>query len=161
MGNTLFAPAPISLSRRRPKAAASWEATLGACFDRHGPAVFGLAERVTRDAEVAARLTEEVFAELSDVTDDTTVAECVLTAVHRRAVSWVRSAAPKSAAALEQDPLATLDPAEREVIAAAYFDGLTYSEIAQRLDLPLSQVARLMQQGLRSLAAFTPAASAS
>lgn len=161
MGLTMFAPAPISLRRRRPQAVSSWEATLAASFDRHGPAVFGLAERVTHDPDVAARLTAEVFAELSEVTDDSTLAECVLTAVHRRAVAWVRSSAPTSAATLGQDPLAALDPAHREVIAAAYFDGFTYAEIAQRLDLPLTQVAQLMQEGLRSLGTFTPAAAAS
>ena len=162
MGHTLFAPAPVSLFRRRPPVASSWEATLAACFDRHGPAVFGLAERVTRDPDVASRLTAEVFAELTEVTDEAALAECILTAVHRRAVDWVRSTTRLPAAGFGQDALVALDAAEREVISAAYFDGLTYTEIAQRLGLPLTQVASLMQQGLRRLAAFNaPAASAS
>ena len=160
--STLFAPAPVSLFRRRPPAAPSWEATLAACYDRHGPAVFGLAERVTNDVDVASRLTAEVFAELSEVSDEATIAECVLTAVHRRAVAWVRSTAQPKKTGFSQDALAALDAAQREVIAAAYFDGQTYTEIAQRLGLSLTQVAGLMQQGLRSLAAFNaPAASAS
>lgn len=162
MGQTLFAPAPVSLFRRRPPHASSWETTLAASFDRHGPAVYGLAERVTRNADVASRLTAEVFAELTEVTDEATLEECVLTAVHRRAVEWVRSTRPAPAGGFDQDALVALNAAEREVISAAYFDGETYTEIAQRLGLPVTQVAGLMQQGLRRLAVFNaPAASAS
>ena len=160
MGTTLFAPAPISPPRPTATAPA-WGSVLARCFDRHGPAVYGLAQRVTGDAAIAARLTAEVFAGIEEVTDEVSLEHCVLTDVHRRAVAWVRTARVQPTAGITPDALPGLEPAEREVIAAAYFDGLTYSAIAERLGMPVGQVAALMHSGLRRLAAATPAGPAS
>ena len=155
MGSTLVAPAAPDVTEQaatKPE----WSRTLGRSYDQHGAAVFGLAERVTRNAEVAARLTVEVFGSLHDITDEATVAECVLTDVHRRAVAWVREFHPASRPGLTNDALAVLPRTEREVIAAAYFAGQTYADIAQSLDLQLGQVTTLMRTGLRRLSALSP-----
>ena len=159
MSNTLFAPpaAPdLSLAPIPPAAPEAWSATLGRSYDRHGAAAFGLAERVTRNAEVAAQLTAEVFGSLHSVTDEDTLAECLLTEIHRRAVAWVREFSPTSSSGLSNDALAVLPRTEREVIAAAYFGGQTYDDIASTLGLQLEQVATLMRMGLRRLSALSP-----
>ena len=62
-----------------------------------------------------------------------------------------RDASSRVAAAL-----AELPPPQREVIVLAYFEGLSHSEIAERLGLPLGTVkgrARLALDRLRALAA--------
>lgn len=160
MGIALFAPAPVSPVRGKTTAKPDWSAVLARCFDRHGPAVYGLAQRITGNEEVAARLTAEVFAGLEEITDEAALGHCVLADVHRRAVAWARTAPPPPAGGISLEALQVLSAAEREVIGAAYFGGLTYAAVAERLDLPLAEVITLMQQGLRRLAAFTPAASA-
>lgn len=130
------------------------QASLARWYDRLGAAVFGLAYRVTGDAEVAARLTAEVFAEVfADVTDDideSTLETALMAAVHRRAVEWVRTFRPPPTPPV-RDTLAGLPATEREVIAAAYFDGLTCADIGARLGIDRREVANLIQRGMRRL----------
>lgn len=157
MGNTLVASAAapdVTVAAGTPPE--EWSLRLGRSYDEHGAAVFGLAEKVTRNADVAARLTAEVFAALRSVTDEATLAECVLTDVHRRAVAWVREFQPQNRSELTHDALAVLPRTEREVIAAAYFGGQTYADIAQTLGLQLGQVTTLMRNGLHRLSALSP-----
>lgn len=131
-------------------------ATLAACYDQHGAAVFGLAQWITGDAEVASQLTAEVFAGLRHVDAARGiegVRGCVLTDVHRRAVAWSRA---NSARAIARRPLpfegfTDLPEDERTVIGEAYFGGKTYDGVAAILDVEPSEVARLMQQALRRL----------
>jgi RNA polymerase sigma-70 factor, ECF subfamily len=47
--------------------------------------------------------------------------------------------------------LDTLNPTEREVLEIAYYEGLSQSEIAQRLDIPLGTVKTRSRQALRKL----------
>ena len=154
MSTTLFAPTGV-VSRR-----ADWGETLARAYDEHAPAVYGLAKRVTRDDEVAARLTAEVFGDLGAITDETALAECVLTDVHRRAVAWVRDAPGVSGLSRDEPALSELPSIQRQVISAAYFDGMTCKQIAQHLALDLAEVAEHMQRGLRRLAALSSAAPA-
>ncbi len=44
--------------------------------------------------------------------------------------------------------LADLEPAQREVLECAYFDGLSHSEIAAKLNRPLGTVKTYIRQGL-------------
>ena len=44
--------------------------------------------------------------------------------------------------------LASLDPAQRETIECAFFDGLTHTEIAAKLNKPLGSVKTYIRQGL-------------
>ncbi len=47
--------------------------------------------------------------------------------------------------------LATLPPAQRQVITLGYFDGLTHSEIARYLHIPLGTVKGRLRLALRKL----------
>ena len=128
---------------------------LATAYDQHGAAVYGLAHRVTGDAEVAAALTAEVFAGLRWVgaSGQHTLGSCLLTDVHRRAVAWTRSCERPAAmnAGLPLDDLALLDDDERAVLAEAYFGGKTYDEVAATLHITRADAARLMQQALHRL----------
>lgn len=52
---------------------------------------------------------------------------------------------------LIQVALAHLSPAEREVLEIAYYEGLSQSETAKRLDIPLGTVKTRSRQALKKL----------
>jgi RNA polymerase sigma-70 factor, ECF subfamily len=75
-----------------------------------------------------------------------------------RAVEQARAPGDLEADALERDDasalrslLAHLPPAQREVIALAYFGSLTHVEIARELALPLGTIKSRMRLGLEQL----------
>jgi RNA polymerase sigma-70 factor (ECF subfamily) len=47
-----------------------------------------------------------------------------------------------------QEALARLEPAQRDAIECAYYDGLSHSEIAEKLNKPLGTVKTWIRQGL-------------
>lgn len=131
-------------------------ATLAACYDAHGPAVFGLAKWITGDVEVASRLTAEVFAALRYLDARGGIGgvrACVLADVHRRAVAWSRANSSRSRAPrpLPFEGFADLPADERTVVAEAYFGAKTYDAVAPMINSTPAEVARLMQQALRRL----------
>lgn len=154
MATTLFAPALVA-SKPSERGQA-----LARAYDEHAPAVYGLARRVTRDDAVAARLTADVFGDLDTITDERPLAECLLTDVHRRAVAWVRDTAAVSGISRDEPALSKLPSIQRQVIAAAYFDGMTCMQIAQQFALDLADVVEHMQRGLRRLAVLSQATPA-
>ncbi len=135
-------------------------AALAAAFDAHGAAVYGLAHRITADADVAGRLTADAFKAVRRVatTHDGSLRACLLTEVHRRAVEWSRRHAPAQAqgAASTLEALSELADEERAVVADAYFAGKTYDEVAQERGITRSDVARMMQAALHRLGSTTP-----
>ena len=50
-----------------------------------------------------------------------------------------------------RDAISTLSPVERQAVQAAFFWGLTHSEVAERLDQPLGTVKTRIRSGLQKL----------
>jgi len=128
--------------------------------------------------EVTQEIYIEVWKQAPRYTADRgSVAAWMTTMAHRRAVDRVRSASSEVArdlryAQLDADPendqvwesvaqkhdvervrvaLATLTKYQREAIQLAYYEGLTQSQIAKKLNLPLGTVKTRIRDGLRRL----------
>jgi RNA polymerase sigma-70 factor (ECF subfamily) len=146
--------------------AAGDERALGSLYDRYAGAAYGLALRVLRDAALAEDAVQEAFlgvwrhAARFDPARGT-ASTWILTLVHRRAVDLVRRQAHADAlptkleaatvwAAASDDAdveqretqravraaLTALPSADREILALAYWRGLTQREIATELGIP-------------------------
>src|SRR2546428_13347332 len=137
-------------------------------YDLYAPLAFGLLRRMLRDADEAAEVLQEVFWELwraaGEYDPRRGSPEALVTVRARsRGIDRVRSVRSKgemlvaplgeTAAAtpetggnpvedreLAQGLLRELPAEQREVIALAYLQGMTQSEIAARLGLPLGTV---------------------
>jgi RNA polymerase sigma factor (sigma-70 family) len=157
------------------------EAALGELYEELSPLVYGLAARVTRDWAAAEDITQEVFVRVWEHPQAFEVARGswrgwlgVMT--HRRAVDWVRrSAARGRRNAAAAAPVAAPDPeaaavagsvaksvraaledlpaAQGEAVRLAYFDGLTYRQVAATLGIPEGTAKSRLWQGLRRLGA--------
>jgi RNA polymerase sigma-70 factor, ECF subfamily len=62
-------------------------------------------------------------------------------------------AAEAATAATVRDALATLPEAQRSLIEAAFFDGYTHQELAERFDLPLGTVKTRIRTGMLAMRA--------
>lgn len=153
------------------------------CMDQYGALVWSLARRMSRTAADAEDATQEIFLDIwrsasrydaSQASDKVFIA----TIARRRLIDRLRkrSAEPPMdpAEVLETvaytDPanlpetsteagqaaraLATLKPEQREVLELGLMHGLTQSEIATRLGLPLGTVKSLMRRGLLRVREF-------
>jgi RNA polymerase sigma-70 factor (ECF subfamily) len=153
-------------------------------YGRFGSILFGMALRVVGDRQAAEECTQDTFVAVwrGARTYDparASVSTWLVSIARNRAVDLVRRRAARPAdpyaeveradespdtaetiAAAETSSrvaaaLAELPDAQREVIVLAYFHGLSHSEIAERLGLPLGTVkgrARLALDRLRGLA---------
>ena len=160
--------------------AAGDEQALGLLYDRLGPVAYRLALRVLRDPGLAEDMVQETFLTVwrqADRFDSSRgkVSTWVLTITHRRAVDRVRkevrlnesagrleAMTPRAERAVDdvervdarrevQALLSTLSRLEREVIELAYWGGLTQSEIADHLGVPLGTVKSRTFTGLARL----------
>jgi RNA polymerase sigma-70 factor (ECF subfamily) len=150
-------------------------------YDQTSPMVYGLALRVVRSEAMAEEVTQEVFLQVwrhSSGFDQGrgSVKTWIATLAHRRAVDAVRRSqssrdrearvpddppAPDVAeAAIVADErervraaLGELTDLQRRVIEMAYFGGLTYREVAERLDTPLATVKTRIRDGLMRMRA--------
>jgi RNA polymerase sigma-70 factor, ECF subfamily len=152
---------------------------LAELYDRYGKIAYGLAYRVLRDSALAEDAVQEAFITVWR-TAGTYIAErgkprtWLLTLVHRRAVDLVRreqrhrvpvaadEPAPATPAAEEeatlrdrrravQAALTQLPADQREALELAYYGGLTQTELAEQLGVPLGTVKSRMFAGLRRL----------
>jgi RNA polymerase sigma-70 factor (ECF subfamily) len=154
------------------------QSALAALYDRFSPMIFALCRRALRDAAAAEDLLEEIFVELwrrADRYDASRggVATYLATLTRSRAIDRLRSRSRAQAGAIPEgadpvapatDPaagiagderqrrvaaaLAALSPDQRQAIELAYYEGLSHTEIAQRLAKPLGTVKTWVRQGL-------------
>jgi RNA polymerase sigma-70 factor (ECF subfamily) len=155
------------------------ELALAELYDRYGKIAYGLAYRVLRDSALAEDAVQEAFITVWR-TAGTYIRErgkprtWLLTLVHRRAVDLVRreqrrrmpsaaeAPAPATPAAEDeatlrdrrravQAALTQLPADQREALELAYYGGLTQTELAEQLGVPLGTIKSRMFAGLRRL----------
>lgn len=152
---------------------------LAELYDRYGRVAYGLALRVLRDSSLAEDAVQEAFLTVwrsagAFAADRGKPRTWILTLVHHRAVDLVRReqrrrrpeldegrAAAGSTAEEEaslrdrrravQEALRQLPADQREALELAYYGGLTQSELAQQLRVPLGTIKSRMFAGLRRL----------
>jgi RNA polymerase sigma-70 factor, ECF subfamily len=157
------------------------EDALAALYDRYGRVAYGLALRIVRDPALAEDAVQEAFLTVwrtagSFRSERAKASTWILTLVHRRAVDLVRREERRRAAPLEgdeepeayalatdeeiertdrrrivQEALRRLPDEQREALELAYYGGLTQSELAERLAVPLGTIKSRMFAGLRRL----------
>jgi RNA polymerase sigma-70 factor (ECF subfamily) len=157
------------------------EGALAALYDRYSRVAYGLALRVVRDPVLAEDAVQEAFLTVWRTaaafrSDRAKPSTWILTLVHRRAVDVVRREERRRAAPLEpgdqpdahglatdeeieltdrrrlvQEALRQLPDEQREALELAYYGGLTQSELAERLSVPLGTIKSRMFTGLRRL----------
>jgi RNA polymerase sigma-70 factor (ECF subfamily) len=152
---------------------------LGLLYDRFGRVAYGLAFRILRDRALAEDAVQEAFLAVWRSADAykrerAKPSTWILTVVHRRAVDVVRreqrrrgeplESAPEPAAgpvdedvtlrdrrAAVQAALAELPGDQRQALELAYYGGLTQSQLAESLGVPLGTVKSRMFAGLGRL----------
>lgn len=152
---------------------------LGVLFDRFGRLAYGLAFRILRDQTLAEDAVQEAFLAVWRSADAyqrerAKPSTWILTVVHRRAVDLVRREERRRGEPLDAAPEPTSGPADedvelrgrraavqsallelpgdqRQALELAYYGGLTQSELAERLGVPLGTVKSRMFAGLGRL----------
>ncbi|HEU4894309.1 MAG TPA: sigma-70 family RNA polymerase sigma factor [Acidimicrobiia bacterium] len=154
------------------------ESALEAIYRKYGGAVAFVARRVLRDEALAEDVVQDVFVSFWGSPDRFDVKRgslrsYLLTIAHRRAVDIVRSEEARSrreettsspdSIDLEDEVWARsqgemvraavdgLGDDEKKAISLAYFSGLTYVEVAKRLDEPEGTVKSRIRTGMRKL----------
>ena len=155
------------------------EEALAALYDRYSGVAYAIALRVVRDSGLAQDAVQDAFlaAWRTAAGFDPargTASTWLLTLVHRRAVDIVRreqrrrteplgEGAADAGGAVDEDAvirdrrrtvqeaLARLPPEQRQALELAYYGGLTQSELADRLGLPLGTVKSRMFAALARL----------
>ena len=155
------------------------EPALAELYDRFGRIAYGLALRVLRDRALAEDAVQDAFlgAWRTAVAFDPgrgSASTWLMTLVHRRAVDLVRREDRRRADQLDDAPIGSTDATDeqaevreerrrvqgalarlpedqREALELAYYGGLTQSELAERLGVPLGTVKSRMFAGLAKL----------
>ena len=159
---------------------------LAELYDRYTPLLYPVALRILRRPADAEDALQEAWLQVwksaaSYEPRRGTVAGWLLTVARTRALDRYRSLASRGRAESRVDPepqskpfepsfsaalgelgervrnaLAELQPRQREVLEIAYFEGLSQSEIAERLGAPLGTVKSWTRQGLLRLRELLP-----
>ncbi|HXP84198.1 MAG TPA: sigma-70 family RNA polymerase sigma factor [Bryobacteraceae bacterium] len=164
----------LRLQRREPDA-------LGELYDRYGRLVYSLILRVVRDSGTAEDLVQETFIRVwnrvqSFDAQKGSIAPWILAVARNRAIDYLRSAQarhdpmelnqmdhPSLYSEMESDLLnrdsarrvqtamQKLPESQRQVIELAYFEGMSQSEMAERMGQPLGTIKTWVRTALRVL----------
>ena len=158
---------------------------LRALYDRYGSIVFGMTFRLLGDRQAAEECTQDVFVSVwrtarSYEPERARVSTWLLTIARNRAIDatrrraarpvdphedvWSVDEAPDTAelvgsadeASRVAAAMAELPDAQREALSLAYFDGLSHTEIAERLHIPVGTVKGRIRLALDRLRALAP-----
>jgi len=152
------------LKAREPEAMAE-------LYDRYGRLTYSIIYRVVRNTAVAEDLVQETFLRVwnrvhSFDQQRGALGPWVLAVARNRAIDYLRSIDGRmSAGALELDrmenpalfsgfedsALSKLTPSQRTVIELAYFEGMSQTEMADRLKQPLGTVKTWVRSALKIL----------
>jgi RNA polymerase sigma-70 factor (ECF subfamily) len=152
---------------------------LAELYDRYGKVAYGLAYRVLQNSSLAEDAVQEAFLAVwrtagTYIRERGKPSTWLLTLVHRRAVDIVRREQRRRPPESVEEPVSNAPAAEeevtlrdrrkavqaalrqlpadqREAIELAYYGGLTQSELAKQLGVPLGTVKSRMFAGLRRL----------
>lgn len=153
------------------------KAALGVLYDRHASVLLALGLRIVRARREAEDLLHDVFLELWRHAGDYqaergSVKSWMLLRMRSRCLDRVRSHGYSRVVALEAEPskggVAELDerrldgnrlkglierlpPGQREVLALGYFEGLSFSEIATQLEIPIGTVKSRVSAAMQTL----------
>ena len=157
------------------RAASGQADALGELFDRHAGRMKALALRIVRSAEEADDVVQEIFvqawqqASRFDPARGNVLAWLSMMARSRSLDRWRRKTTRRETAVSEafelksagaaEDPsiwaarsaLSSLPTDQRRPLEMAYWEGLSQSEIALRLNIPLGTIKTRMRAGLRQL----------
>lgn len=154
-------------------------------YERYGGIVFGLTYRLLGDRQAAEECTQDVFVSVwrtarSYEPERARVSTWLLTIARNRAIDatrrraarpvdphediWSADESPDTAdlvssadeAARVAAAMAELPDAQREALSLAYFDGLSHTEIAERLRIPVGTVKGRIRLALDRLRAVAP-----
>jgi RNA polymerase sigma-70 factor (ECF subfamily) len=153
------------------------KAALGVLYDRHAPVLMALGLRIVRARREAEDLLHDVFLELWRHAGDYqpergSVKSWMLLRMRSRCLDRVRSHGYSRVVALDHEParsgvaelderridgsrlrglLEHLPQGQREVLALGYFEGLSFSEIATQLDIPIGTVKSRVSAAMQTL----------
>ncbi len=157
------------------------QAALAEAYRRHAGATFGLAKRLLNDHSRAEEVVQEVFVRLWNEPnrydpDRGTLRSFLLAHTHGRSVDMIRADVSRrnreereareqadggydvarevwdmALAGHVREAMETLQQGERAAIELAYFGGLTYKEVAERLGEPEGTVKSRIRSGLKRL----------
>jgi RNA polymerase sigma-70 factor (ECF subfamily) len=164
--------------RMREALIAGSERALAEAYDTHGPLVYGMALQTTRDRGAAEDIAQEVFVDLWRRPERFDPHRAPLRGwlcmiARRRGIDWVRRrraqagarrvAAEPEPSGFEDDVLAStaykqvrkavadLPTPQRQAITLAYYDGLTYREVALALNIPEGTAKWRLRSALRRI----------
>jgi len=154
---------------------------LGSLYDRYSRLVYGLAFKILGNSEEAEDITQEVFLTLwrRDAYNPSrgSLSSFLTTMTRSRSIDKLRSRGTKlrfiqrwqgmvkneavitpleqasmgERSQLVRNALSQLPESERLILEIAYYEGLSQSEIAKRLNIPLGTVKTRSRQGLLKL----------